>query len=328
MEQIRKTQRSGGERSLALRFMSGTGVKRLAPMLSMLALCCALSAPVSLAAQTPDPTPVKPAGQAQDAASSADAAFNSAAVPGPTPVSEVPKGKQIPVAGVKFDQGGYMVREEAGQTVDVPFANNNLDVMRFGRSTTGQAYLVNEDAGPVLYVPNHYFVTSNVAESVRWQPLPDSYLEASPIYVSIAPSWDAFIDLDFYPNMVWYGGVWGRRAGYLEAMPHRAIAFGDRSFGYDEYRTYAGEHHGARLARDPMHDRAHVAGGAPAPGARDVAPKKPVGGGPFGRIFGGSGLGKLTGKNVPSALGGKSAPSVGKPASGGSSAKPKPSNGK
>jgi hypothetical protein len=222
-----------------------TYIKRIAPSLTALALGCALSSPARLEAQ------------AADTADTADSAFNSGAASAPTPISEVPKGQQIPVASAQFDQGGYLVTERSGRTIDVPFADQNLEVMRFARSTTGETYLVNEQEGPVLYVPSHYFLVSTVGVSARWQPLPDTYVDVRPIYVSIAPNWDDFIHLDFYADMRWYGGVWGYRRGYLEAMPHRAVFFGGHIYGYEDYRRYAHEHPGAHISRSVARERAH-----------------------------------------------------------------------
>src|SRR5438034_1084223 len=62
---------------------------------------------------------------------------------------DVPQGQQVPVNRATFDQGGYKVYAASGETIVVPFANQNLYAMKFGRSYTGQAYFVNEGDAPV-----------------------------------------------------------------------------------------------------------------------------------------------------------------------------------
>src|SRR2546423_8340594 len=61
---------------------------------------------------------------------------------------DVPQGQQIPVSRASFDQGGYQIYAATGETIVVPFANQNLYVMKFGRSGTGQTYFVNEGTAP------------------------------------------------------------------------------------------------------------------------------------------------------------------------------------
>src|SRR5581483_9789127 len=50
---------------------------------------------------------------------------------------QVPQGQQVPVNRAVFDQGGYQIFAASGETIVVPFANQNLYAMKFGRSGTG-----------------------------------------------------------------------------------------------------------------------------------------------------------------------------------------------
>ena len=63
---------------------------------------------------------------------------------------DVPVGQQVGIARAQFDQGGYQLVTDTGDTIVVPFVNQNLYVMRFGRSN-GQTYFVNENGAPTLY---------------------------------------------------------------------------------------------------------------------------------------------------------------------------------
>lgn len=178
---------------------------------------------------------------AQTAGTESGQELNAGAVPEPKmiPAQDVPRGEEIPVSGVRFDQGGYMVDEKSGDTIDVPFTDHNLNVIRFARSTNGTSYYVNEGEAPVLYIPVGFFLESSVNGLARWQPLPADFAEVRPMYVSMAPSWEEYVHLNFYSEMRWYGGVWGYHAGSRIIMPGTSIIIGAQRFNYAGYIGYA-----------------------------------------------------------------------------------------
>ena len=47
--------------------------------------------------------------------------------------TDVPVNQQVPISRAVFDQGGYQLYSPQG-TIVVPFANQNLYVMKFGQS--------------------------------------------------------------------------------------------------------------------------------------------------------------------------------------------------
>src|SRR5947209_8312429 len=57
--------------------------------------------------------------------------------------TDVPVNQQVPIVRAVFDQGGYQIFAQSGETIVVPFVNQNLYVMKFGQ-TSGQPYFVNE----------------------------------------------------------------------------------------------------------------------------------------------------------------------------------------
>jgi hypothetical protein len=59
---------------------------------------------------------------------SADSVFNW---------KEVPANQQVPVRRAVFDQGGYQLYDKAGETIVVPFTDNNLYAMKFAVSHDG-----------------------------------------------------------------------------------------------------------------------------------------------------------------------------------------------
>ena len=63
----------------------------------------------------------------------------------------MPQNQQVTLTRAVFDQGGYQLYDTVGETIVVPFTNQNLYVMKFGQSTNGHMYFVNDgsDAGAV-----------------------------------------------------------------------------------------------------------------------------------------------------------------------------------
>ena len=44
---------------------------------------------------------------------------------------DVPANQDVPITHATFDQGGYQIFAQSGETIVVPFANNNMYVMKF-----------------------------------------------------------------------------------------------------------------------------------------------------------------------------------------------------
>src|SRR5262249_54776882 len=138
-----------------------------------------------------------------------------------------------------FDQGGYQIYAVSGETIVVPFANNNLYVMKFGRSNNGQTYFVNEGDAPVLYLRNGDTLENAAAAGARWYPISPSYTYTRPIYVSLAPSWNDWIGMGWYPGMTYYGGMWGYNPYSVGWMPgFHIIVGGTPYYSYRSYHTY------------------------------------------------------------------------------------------
>jgi hypothetical protein len=161
---------------------------------------------------------------------------------------DVPQGQQIPVTRAVFDQAGYQIFANTGETIVVPFANNNLYVMRFGR-TGGQPYFVNEGDAPVLYVRPDFALENASAQGARWYPLPDNYAYSRPVYVSFAPSWSDYMGMSWYPGMAYYGGMYGYHPYSLAWMPGFYINIGGTRYNnYASYHTYYTRNPGYRTS--------------------------------------------------------------------------------
>ena len=98
---------------------------------------------------------------------------------------DVPAGQQVPVTRAVFDQGGYQIFAQSGETIIVPFVNQNLYAMKFGQ-TPGNPYFVNEGSAPVLYLSPGMAVENAAAQGARWYPFSQGFAYRQPVYVDRA----------------------------------------------------------------------------------------------------------------------------------------------
>ena len=158
------------------------------------------------------------------------------------PWTEIPAGQKVPITRAVFDQGGYQLFAGSGETIIVPFVNQNMYVMKFGRSDSGGMYFVNDGAVPTLYVPNGGYLENAVAQNARWYPFPQNYNYTAPVYVGIAPSWGAFTGMGWYPGMTYHGGYWGASPFGIGAFtPMIGLNFnigGRPYYGWNSYNNY------------------------------------------------------------------------------------------
>jgi hypothetical protein len=186
-----------------------------------------------------DPTPMAPPIQmSAPQTTGANSAFNW---------REVPANQQVPVRRAAFDQGGYQIYDTVGETIVVPFTNQNLYVMKFAVSHNGTMYFVNSGSYPVLYVPKSGYLDNATVAGARWYPFGGNFQPAQPVYLGIAPSWSVFIGMGWYPNMFCYGGYWSHRpfiAGSIfVASAGLFFEIGGRPyFGWNGYHRYFRAH--------------------------------------------------------------------------------------
>ena len=89
----------------------------------------------------------------------------------------------MPLTRAVFDQNGYQLFDTVGETILVPFTNNNLYVMKFAPSPDGTLYLVNQGDVPVLYVPAGGYLENAAVAGARWYPFPDEFRPAQPVFL-------------------------------------------------------------------------------------------------------------------------------------------------
>ena len=155
---------------------------------------------------------------------------------------DVPLNQQVPISRAVFDQGGYQIFAQSGETIVVPFANQNLYVLKFGQ-TNGNPYFVNEGSAPVLYLSPGGFLENAAAQGARWYPFSQNYAYTQPVYVGLAPSWNDYVGMGWYPGMHYYGGMWGMTPYSHLWMPGFYINIGgNRYTDYGRYRSYYTTH--------------------------------------------------------------------------------------
>jgi uncharacterized membrane protein YgcG len=157
--------------------------------------------------------------------------------------TEVPANQEVPIRHAAFDQGGYQLYDTVGETIIVPFKDQNLYVMKFAQSNNGTMYFVNTGDYPVLYVPKNGYLENATVPGGRWYPFSEDFHPAEPVFLGVAPSWSAFISMGWYPNMVCYGGYWSHTSFIAGGvfLPAVGLFFeigGHPYYGWDAYHRY------------------------------------------------------------------------------------------
>jgi hypothetical protein len=177
---------------------------------------------------------------------------------------DVPAGQQVPVQTAKFDQGGYQIYAQSGETIVVPFENQNMYVMKFGRSMSGGMYFINDGTAPTLYVPTGVGLENMAASGARWYPFSDSFAYSKPVYVGIAPTWSDYMAMHWYSGMLFHGGYYGYnpwRMGGMAYLPMSGLNVfigGSRYTGWNSYRGYYGSHPGTMWSSRPSYNYTSV----------------------------------------------------------------------
>ncbi|MGO8672600.1 MAG: hypothetical protein ACLQVD_14695 [Capsulimonadaceae bacterium] len=163
--------------------------------------------------------------------------------------SDVPQNQRVPVDHATFDAGGYQIYDTAGETIIVPFQGDNLYVMKFAASDDGTMYFVNEGDAPILFVPQGGYLENATVPGARWYPFSPSFHPDQPVYVGIAPSWNDYVVMGWYPGMYCWGGYWGYHPFFggavFVAMPGFYFLIGGRHYyGWHHYHEYYADHRG------------------------------------------------------------------------------------
>jgi hypothetical protein len=209
---------------------------------------------------------------------------------------DVPKGQKIPINRGVFDQGGYQLYAKTGETIVVPFENQNMYVLKFGQ-TSGETHFIVENDAPTLYLRNGEFLENASAQGAKWYPFSQNHSYERPVYIGIAPSWADYLAMGWYAGMIYHGGYWGYRPWYPGFMGYSPmvglnINIGGRGYDWGGYRDYYRSNPRNRYNVRNVYNYNSVGRRAPntfgrtASGAR-FSPSRP-GSGSFGRSAPGS----------------------------------------
>jgi hypothetical protein len=189
-------------------------------------------------------TPTTPAAQPTDGAVAATTSAPPVPDHGAFNWQDVPNNQPVSVDRASFDQGGFQIYSKAGATVVVPFVDENLNAMKFGRSETGQTYFVNDGASPILYLSGGAYLESAMEQGARWYPITRDFDNASPVYIDLAPNWNAYLAMGWYPGMVVYGGLWATslNAPFVLMPGYYTRIYGRIYPTFFAYRTYTVQH--------------------------------------------------------------------------------------
>jgi hypothetical protein len=155
---------------------------------------------------------------------------------------EIPVNQNVPITRGIFDQGGYQLFDKAGETIVVPFTDNNLYVMKFALSDDGTTYFVNSGTAPILYLPENGYLENASASGARWYPFTPRWHPATPVFLGIAPSWHDYVVMGWYPSMIAYGGYWsnGPFISVGAVFPAFGLFFQIGGAHYDGWAPYWG----------------------------------------------------------------------------------------
>ncbi|MDR3711041.1 MAG: NPCBM/NEW2 domain-containing protein [Capsulimonadaceae bacterium] len=177
--------------------------------------------------------------------------------------TDIPQNQSVSIVRASFDAGGYQIYDTQGETILVPFTDQNLYVMKFGLSYDGTMSFVNRDgATPILYLPPDGYLENATVSDGRWYPFSPGFHPSVPVYLGVAPNWDAYNEMGWYHGMFYRGGYWSHRAYSngvaLMATPGLVVEIGGARYegwsGYHEYyRGHAGGFHPAYRDRNIYH---------------------------------------------------------------------------
>ncbi|MGO8670787.1 MAG: hypothetical protein ACLQVD_05410 [Capsulimonadaceae bacterium] len=175
--------------------------------------------------------------------------------------TDVPQDQRVPVDHATFDAGGYQIYDTVGETIIVPFRNHNLYVMKFAVSHDGTTFFINRGYAPVMYLPWHGYLENATVPGARWYPFSPRFHPAAPVFIGIAPSWNVYVNMGWYPHMYYWGGYWGHAGLGVGAFVAMAGLFflidGHHYYGWNPYHNYYanhwGWHHPGFYRRDYYH---------------------------------------------------------------------------
>lgn len=162
---------------------------------------------------------------------------------GVTRWNDIPASRRVLLTQASMDTGGYRLYDTSGATINVPFANQDLHVMKFAVSPDDTTFFVNDGYAPVLYLPVNGCVINDNVPGGRWYPFSARFRPVRPVFLAIAPNYSEYVALQWYPNTITFGGYYGVTS-FIDGgvfQPTSGITFyiGTQSYlGWNPYRDY------------------------------------------------------------------------------------------
>ena len=153
-----------------------------------------------------------------------------------------PQRPENPDRARRLRPGRLQLYARTGETVVVPFENQNMYVLKFGQ-TSGETYYITENGAPTLYIERNGYLENASAQGAKWYPFSKDFVYERPAYIGIAPSWTDYMAMGWYSGMLYHGGYWGYRPWYpgfgYSPMVGLNINIGGRGYGWNDYRSYS-----------------------------------------------------------------------------------------
>jgi hypothetical protein len=127
---------------------------------------------------------------------------------------DLPRSQHIPIRRAFFDRGGYQLYDAWGNVIVVPFREQNLYVMKFCLATDNAMSVVNQGNYPVLYLPISARLKNATVPKAYWYPLTTEFHPSGPMFLSMVPSYDAYMCMGWFPRMTYWGGYWSGLASH------------------------------------------------------------------------------------------------------------------
>ncbi len=207
------------------------------------ALIVGLSSLASAAMADPPESMAPPLGTATSIGTLDDGQTKNTAPSSVFNFADIPSGEQVALTRAVFDQGGYQLYDTEGETIVVPFTNQNLYVMKFATSPNDTMYFVNDNGTPTLYVPRYGYLENATVPGAKWYPFSERFRPATPVYLGVAPSYVEYVNTGWYPETVIYGGYYSERPYFIGSYFRPSFGFslfiGNRPYyGWHNYHEY------------------------------------------------------------------------------------------
>jgi hypothetical protein len=225
-----------------MRFPTPANAKRL---LTGLALCAAICGAIS-ARGSAEPLADRQAQRTEAVRPDSDDYCN----PNPLVVyswRDLPQNQHICIRRVFFDEGGYQLYDQAGNVIVVPFCDQELYVLKFCLATDNTISVVNQGNYPVLYLPISARLKNATVPKAYWYPLSAQFHPSAPVFLSMAPNYDAYMSMGWFPGMIFWGGYWSGLAFHpgnmlVPTTDMHVLIEERRCSGWQPYRDYCAAH--------------------------------------------------------------------------------------